>query len=356
MKKDQDSSYIGASFASILLHIVLVGGLLLGIDITSKTPPPSGRSIEAVIIDPAIVSAKADQIRHEREAKKRQEQDRLKRLDQKAKSLKKQQAEEEKRLRELRQEKRVAEKAAREAEIKRKRLAAEKQKAEREAKEAEKAKQQRLYEKRKADAAAKKADEKRRIAEEKQREAQAQEKAAEIERQKKIAEKKRAEKAAKKAEEERQRSIERKRKAEQEAKEAEAIRKEAERKAEEAKRKKIEQEALLGELFSGLESESEIRTSARGQQINDEVSRWASRYVNIIQQNWIVDDSHENVTCLLNLQLTSDGLVFNVEKVSGSELLCRSAKASIFKISQFPVPSDPLVMDKLKNINLKFEP
>lgn len=351
MKKDKDSSYIGASFVSIILHLILFGGLLLGIDFVQEKQPSfvSGKSIEAIMIDPAIVNAKANQIRQEKEAQKRQEAARLTRLEQQAALLKKQSAEEAERLRKLRQEKQAAEKAAKAAELKRKQLAEQKRQAQI---ATEKAQEQKRI-----------ADAKRQAAEEKRREAQAKQKAAEAEKRRQIAEKKRAEEAAKKAEEERKRLIERKRKAEEDAKKAEAIRQEAERKAEQAKRKaeeakrqKAEQEALLGELFSGLESESEVRTSARGQQINDEVSRWASRYVNIIQQNWIVDGSHDNVTCLLNLQLTSDGLVFNVEKVSGSELLCRSAKASIFKISQFPVPSDPLVMEKLKNINLKFEP
>ncbi len=347
MKKDKDSSYIGASFVSIFLHLVLLGGLLLGVDLVQEKQPSLvsgalGKSIEAIMIDPAIVNAKANQIRQEKEAKKREEAERIARLEQQAALLKEQNAKEAERIRKLREEKQAAEKAAKAAELKRQQLAEQKRQAQI---AAEKAQEQKRI-----------ADAKREAAEEKRRKAQAELKAAEAEKSRQLAEKKRAEEAAKKAEEERQRLIERKRKAEEEAKKAEAIRQEAKQKAEEAKRQKAEQEALLGELFSGLESESEVRTSARGQQIADEVSQWASRYVNLIQQNWIVDASHGNVTCLLNLQLTSDGLVFNVEKVSGNELLCRSAKASIFKISQFPVPSDPLVMEKLKNINLKFEP
>lgn len=350
MKKDPESGYTLESLISIFLHIALVGGLIIGAEMTRvKQPKLVGQSIEAVVIDPQIVSAQANKIRQQREEAKRQESERLQRIEKKAAQLEQERELEEARLRQLRKEKLEAEKAARAAEVERKKLAAEKRKAEEDArlarekaKAAEEERKRKLAEKRQAEVAAKKAEEARQ--------------AAEAERKRQIAETKRAEEAAKQAELKRKRLEEQKRKAEEEAKKAEAIRQEAERKAEEAKRKKAEHEALLNELFTGLESETEVRSSARGQQVDDEVSRWASRYVSIIQQNWILDENQRNQSCVLNLQLSSDGLVFNVEKLSGSEILCRSAKASVFKISQFPVPSDPDVMDKLRDINLNFEP
>ena len=265
---------------------------------------------------------------------KKQEDERLQRLETQTKQLEEQRQQEEDRLRQLRKEKLAAEKAAREAEIQRKKVAEKKRQAEEAQRVAlEKAK-------------AAEAEEKRKQAEKRRAEERA--KAAQAEKEKLLAEKKRAEAEAKKAKEAAEQ-------ARLERLEAERQAREAKRKAEEAKRLKAEQEAALGDLFSGLTDESENRRSARGQQILDESQKWAGRYVNLIQSSWIVDDSLFNLNCRLKLQLAADGLVYNVETISGSEVLCRSAKASVFKIGQFPMPSDPDVANKLRNIHLNFE-
>ncbi len=362
MKKKQNNNYTGSTVISVLLHVALIGGLLWGADFTSVTHQPTGQSIEAVVIDPNVVNEQARKIRQQREEAQRQESDRLRRLEQQAELLEKQREQEEKRLRELRAEKLAAEKAARDAEVERKRIAEAKQKAADEQRKAEEAARvaqekaaaaeaervRRVEEQRKAEQAAKQAEAER-------QKALAEQRKAEEERQRKLAEKQRAEEEARQAEEERQRKLAEKKKAEEEARKAEEARKEAERKAAEAKRKQAEQEAALNELFSGLESESATRDTARGRYVSDEVSQWSGRFTRMIEQNWIVDSSMAGQKCRLSLRLAPDGLVIDVITLSGDATLCRSAKASVTKIGKFPMPTDSEVVSKLRELNLNFE-
>ncbi len=327
MKKDQDKSYSKALFISIFFHAVIIGGLLIGADFTKSEMKTFGESIDAVVINPDLVREQANRVREQREDAKRQERERLKRVEREAARLELQREKEEEELRQLRKEKLAADKAAREAEISRKKLAEEKRKAEKA-----------------AEFAKKKAKE------------------AEAERKRELAAKKKAEEEAKKAKAKRQQELEKQRLAEKAAKQAEIAKKAAELEAakaqkrkEELQRQQAEQEAALGDLFTGLESETEMRNTARGKQIQNEIQRWASRYVSLIQSNWIVNSSSGDLRCRLRLQLASDGVVYNVETLSGSEVLCRSAKASVFKIDKFPMPSDSEVAEKLRNIDLIFE-
>lgn len=363
MKKKQNNNYTGSTVISVLLHVALIGGLLWGADFTSVTHQPTGQSIEAVVIDPNVVNEQARKIRQQREEAQRQESDRLRRLEQQAELLEKQREQEEKRLRELRAEKLAAEKAARDAEVERKRIAEAKQKAADEQRKAEEAARvaqekaaaaeaervRRVEEQRKAEQAAKQAEAER-------QKALAEQRKAEEERQRKLAEKQRAEEEARQAEEERQRKLAEKKKAEEEARKAEEARKEAERKAAEAKRKQAEQEAALNELFSGLESESATRDTARGRYISDEVSRYGSIYTQMIRQNLLVDNSFLGQECVVKMRLSGTGLLLDVTEVGGNKSLCRATKAAVLKVSSFPMPDDKDVAAQLQSIELTVKP
>lgn len=349
MKNKQKTSYTGAIVASVLLHALLIGGLLWGADFTKVAHQPSGQSIEAVVIDPNVVNEQARKIRQQRDEAKRQEDDRLRRLEQQAQLLEKQREQEEKRLRELKAEKLAAEKEAREAEAERKRIAEAKKKAAEEQRKAEDA--ARIA---KEKAAAAEAERLRRV--EEQRKADEAAKKAEEERQRKLAEKKLAEEEARKAEEERQRKLAEKKKAEEEARKAEAARKEAERKAAEARRQQAEQEAALNELFSGLESESATRDTARGRFVNDEVARFGAIYTQMIKQNLLVDDNLRGQECIVKMRISGTGLLLDVSEVGGNPSLCRATKAAVLKVSSFPMPDDKEIAAQLQNIELTVKP
>lgn len=317
MKKKANGGYFWAIILSLLLHGILIVGMLWGTDFDSlKTPTPpkaAGQSIQATVIDPALVSAQAKKIRDQQALAKQQEADRLRKLEQKAQQIERQREQEEQRLRDLQKQKLLAEKRAREAEKKAKEAEEKKLLL---AKQQEKAREEKL----KAEEAVRLAQEQAQLAkleQEKQLEAQRQAQAA--------------------------------------TREAEEKRKAAELDAAKAQQQKAEREAALNELFSELESETEQLSSARAKYVADEVSQWSSRYVVMIQQKWLIDSSMQSKGCRLNLRLAPDGLVLSVTALSGDPVLCRSAKASVVSINKFPMPSGSEVVEKLRNINLNFQ-
>lgn len=366
----KDNNYTAAIIISLLLHGLLLAALLWGTDFSMSKPQPQGNTIKAVVVDPALVSQQAKQIRDQRNAAKQAELDRLKRLEQQAEALEKQRQAEENRLRKLKADKLKAEKEARAAEAERKRVAAERKKA--------------ADAKRKAEEEKRKADEAARIAREQAAKAEAERKAklaakkkaedearqAELER-KKIAEAKRkaeeekriaeaakrkAEEEARKAEEERQAKLAAKKKAEEARRKAEAERIEAERKAAEARELQRQQEAALNDMFAGLEAETEQRGGARGQFVADETQRYGAIYTQMIQQNLLVEQSFIGKECVIRMRLSANGLVLDASEDGGDGALCRAAKAAVVKVSQFPMPEDQAVVEKLRSIRLTVSP
>ncbi|AWK82257.1 cell envelope integrity protein TolA [Photobacterium damselae] len=359
----KNNNYTTSVIISLFLHALLLIALIWGADFAMTESKPAGNAIQAVVVDPALVHQQAQRIRDQRQAAQKAEQDRLKRLEQQADALEKQRKAEAERVRKLKEDKLAAEKATREAEAERKA----KQEA---AEKAEQLRQQKLVEQRKAEAAAKKADAERKVKEAAAAKAEAERKAkqeaaekAEQLRQQKVAEQRKAEEAAKKAEADRKAKEAAKKKAEEAAKlaeqkriEAEKQRKESERKAAEAKAKQQQQEAALDNIFDGLEAETQQRGGAKGQFIADETQRYGAIYKQMIQQNLLTDQSFIDKQCVLSMRLSANGLLLNVDQVSGDNTLCRAAKAAVVKISQFPMPEDPAVIEKLRNIKLTVSP
>ncbi|MGF1699007.1 cell envelope integrity protein TolA [Photobacterium makurazakiensis] len=353
MKKND---YSAAVIISLLMHGLLVAMLLWGSDFVMTKPEPAGNIIKAVVVDPALVNQQAQRIRQQREAAKQAEQDRLKRLEQQAAALEQQRQNEEQRLRQLKADKLKAEKAARDAEEERKRIAVERERA-------AEAKRKADNEKRKADEAARVARQQAAAAEAERKAKQEAARQAEAERKKQVeqqrqaeAAKRKAEAEAKRAEEERQAQVAAKKKAEAEARQAEAARKEAERKAEVAREAQRQQEAALNDMFAGLEAETEQRGGARGQFVADETQRYGAIYTQMIQQNLLVERSFIGKECVIRMRLSANGLVLDASEEEGDRNLCRAAKAAVVKVSQFPMPEDPAVIERLRGIRLIVSP
>lgn len=345
----KSNNYTGAIIVSLLLHGLLIAALLWGTDFSMSKPQSAGNTIKAVVVDPALVNQQAQRIRQQREAAKQAEQDRLRRLERQAEALEKQRQEEERRLRQLKADKLKAEKATREAEQERQRVAQERKKA--------------AEEKRKADEAARVAREQAAKAEADRKAKQEAARQAEVERQKQLAEQRKAEEAkrkaqeeAKRAEAERQAKIAAKKKAEEEARKAEAARKEAERKAAEARELQRQQEAALNDMFAGLEAETEQRGGVKGQFIADETARYGAIFKGMIEQNLLVEQSFIGKECQIRMRLSSNGLLLDAFEDGGDSSLCRAAKAAVVKVSQFPMPEDPAVVEKLRDIRLIVSP
>jgi len=352
----KNNNYSAAVIISLLLHGLLLAALLWGTDFSMDKPKMSGNTIKAVVVDPALVNQQAKQIRQQREAAKKAEQDRLKRLEQQAAALEQQRQAEENKLRQLKADKLKAEKDARIAEAERKRVAAEQRKADEAARISREKAAKAEAERKKQLAQQRKAEEAKRKAEEQKRQAEVAARKAEEERQAKLAAKEKAEEAARKAEEDRKAKVAARKKAEAAARKAEAARKEAERKAAEAREKQRQQEAALNDLFAGLEAETEQRGGARGQFVADESQRYGVIFKQMIEQNLLVDQALIGKECVIRLRLSTNGLVLDASNDGGDAALCRAAKAAVVKVSQFPMPEDPAVIEKVRSIRLTVSP
>ncbi|EGR3364057.1 cell envelope integrity protein TolA [Vibrio parahaemolyticus] len=319
-KKKQSKEYTKPIVISVGLHAFLVAALLWGTDFAMTKPEPTGQMVQAVVIDPKLVQQQAKEIRQQREKAAKKEQDRLDKLRREAEQLEKNRKAEEEQIRKLKEQQAKDAKAAREAE-----------------------------------AARKQKEQERKVEEERVR--QEKERAAKLEKERKA-----KEEAVRKAEQERLAKEAAIAKAEQErvvrekaAKEAaEKARKEKER-LERLERERKEQEAALDDIFAGLESEASANQQAQGKFVADEVSRYSSIYIQLIQSRLLKDDYLLGKECRVNIKLIPTGtdmIVSSVNVLSGDSRVCAAAKSAIAQVPSFPMSTDSTVNQRLKDINL----
>ena len=326
---------------SVALHVVLVVVLFWGADFTQSKPetPSAGAMMQAVVIDPSLIQQQAQQIRNQREAAAKQEQERLDKLRRETEQLERNRKAEEERIRQLKEQQAREAQAAREAErVRQQQERAARAEAQRKATEqaAKKAEAERVA----REAAAAKAEQER-VAREKaaqaaQEKARQEQEAAKRAEQERIAKEKAAKEAAEKARQEQQR----------------LARLERERK---------EQEAAMNSIFSGLESEAQSISAARSQHIANEAQRWGAIYTQMIQQNLLLEDSFRGRQCRVNLRLIptgADAIVGDVQVLNGDNRLCAATKRAVAKVGSFPLPTadEKDLIERLKNINLTVAP
>ncbi len=347
-KKKQSKEYTKPIVISVGLHALLVAALLWGTDFAMTKPEPTGQMVQAVVIDPKLVQQQAKEIRLQREKAAKKEQDRLDKLRREAEQLEKNRKAEEEQIRKLKEQQAKDAKAAREAEAARKQKEQER-KAEEERVRQEKERAAKLEKERKAKEEAVRKAEQERLAKEAAIAKAEQERVV-------------REKAAKEAEEKAKREREAAQKAEQEriakekaAKEAaEKARKEKER-LERLERERKEQEAALDDIFAGLESEASANQQAQGKFVADEVSRYSSIYIQLIQSRLLKDDYLLGKECRVNIKLIPTGtdmIVSSVNVLSGDSRVCAAAKSAIAQVPSFPMSTDSTVNQRLKDINL----
>ncbi|HCG8620816.1 TPA: cell envelope integrity protein TolA [Vibrio parahaemolyticus] len=347
-KKKQSKEYTKPIVISVGLHALLVAALLWGTDFAMTKPEPTGQMVQAVVIDPKLVQQQAKEIRQQREKAAKKEQDRLDKLRREAEQLEKNRKAEEEQIRKLKEQQAKDAKAAREAEAARKQKEQER-KVEEERVRQEKERAAKLEKERKAKEEAVRKAEQERLAKEAAIAKAEQERVV-------------REKAAKEAEEKAKREREAAQKAEQEriakekaAKEAaEKARKEKER-LERLERERKEQEAVLDDIFAGLESEASANQQAQGKFVADEVSRYSSIYIQLIQSRLLKDDYLLGKECRVNIKLIPTGtdmIVSSVNVLSGDSRVCAAAKSAIAQVPSFPMSTDSTVNQRLKDINL----
>ncbi|HCG7747348.1 TPA: cell envelope integrity protein TolA [Vibrio parahaemolyticus] len=344
-KKKQSKEYTKPIVISVSLHVLLVAALLWGTDFAMTKPEPTGQMVQAVVIDPKLVQQQAKEIRQQREKAAKKEQDRLDKLRREAEQLEKNRKAEEEQIRKLKEQQAKDAKAAREAEATRKQKEQER-KAEEERVRQEKERAAKLEKERKAKEEAVRKAEQERLAKEAAIAKAEQERVAH-------------EKAAKEAEEKAKREREAAQKAEQERIAKEKAAKEAAEKARKEKerleRERKEQEAALDDIFAGLESEASANQQAQGKFVADEVSRYSSIYIQLIQSRLLKDDYLLGKECRVNIKLIPTGtdmIVSSVNVLSGDSRVCAAAKSAIAQVPSFPMSTDSTVNQRLKDINL----
>ncbi|WP_418110083.1 cell envelope integrity protein TolA [Vibrio parahaemolyticus] len=342
-KKKQSKEYTKPIVISVGLHALLVAALLWGTDFAMTKPEPTGQMVQAVVIDPKLVQQQAKEIRQQREKAAKKEQDRLDKLRREAEQLEKNRKAEEEQIRKLKEQQAKDAKAAREAEAARKQKEQER-KAEEERVRQEKERAAKLEKERKAKEEAVRKAEQERLAKEAAIAKAEQERVA-------------REKAAKEAEEKAKREREAAQKAEQERIAKEKAAKEAAEKARKEKERleRKEQEAALDDIFAGLESEASANQQAQGKFVADEVSRYSSIYIQLIQSRLLKDDYLLGKECRVNIKLIPTGtdmIVSSVNVLSGDSRVCAAAKSAIAQVPSFPMSTDSTVNQRLKDINL----
>lgn len=308
--KKNNKDYLKPTLISVVLHLLLIVILLWGTDFHMSEPKPAGQMVQAVVIDPAMVQKQAQQIKRQREAAARKEQDRLDKLRRESEQLEKSRKAEEERIRNLKEQQAKAAQAAREAE---KQRAAQQKKQEEAAKKAklEQQKLAKLEAQRKAQAAA---------AAKAKRERLAHEKAA-----KAAAEKARQEKLAK----------------------------------ERAAKLAAEKNAALNSIAAQMQSEAAQSASARAKYVTSEVQRYGDIYTNLIEQNLYVEDSYKGLVCKVHLKLVPAGsnAFATILDVSGDRTVCGAARRAVAQVGSFPLPkNEPKVVEQLRDITLNVKP
>jgi colicin import membrane protein len=293
-----------ALFISVFMHIAVIAAVVLSgrFSVPTITPETSNFEpiIEAKVIDQRELNKQVKKIKDQQKAKRIKEENRVKELELRAANAQKNRKQQETEISRLK----------------------------------EQTKQQQLDKKNAEQAAV--------AAREKQKQEKAKAKQLENDRKLKELEKKKADEQAQQAQEKRE-------KEEKALKEAQQKRKEAKQKAEQ----KAEQEKLFDEQ---LQAEQATRQERRNKQVLTEVQKYQALIKQTIQRNLIVDDAMKGKSCRLNIRLASNGLVTQVTELGGNTILCRAAKAAVFKSDTLPVSKEADVYQKLREINLTVEP
>ena len=313
-------------FYAVLVHLLLLAVLVFSLDWQAMVKPGAERRkapVQAVVVDASKLDSEIQRQQQLEEKKQREEQEKLKRLEQRASEAEQKRKQEEQRLTDL--------KLKQEQEVRRKKEEAKKQAEAKKKAEAEK--------KRKAELAAKK-----KVEEDKKRKAEAERKRKEEEKRKAEAERKRVAEEKRKAEAELKRKEEAQRKAEAERK----------RKQEEARRKAAEQE-----LNARLAAEQARMAAQRQSAMQRMINEYGQYIKEKVQRSWIrPPGSGSELSCTVEVRLIPSGEVIDAQIVrsSGNPAFDRSVESAVFKASPLPVPPDSEVMEQFRSLRFEFKP
>jgi colicin import membrane protein len=93
--------------------------------------------------------------------------------------------------------------------------------------------------------------------------------------------------------------------------------------------------------------------------MQDEIDTYKALVTNAIQSHWNYPDEVDNsLSCRLRIKVAPGGAVLSVALVesSGNTALDRSAEVAVYKASPLPVPTEPELFEKFRELNLRVKP
>jgi len=283
---------------AVAIHLVVFIVLITSTDFVSSPAPdpaPSVPIVKARAVDKEALDKEVKRLQAAEEKERREAEEKRRAEEQKAQALKEQQAELERKKRE-----------------ETKRIAAEKKKL---------------------------AEEKAKLAEQKKQE-EAEKKRIAAEKEKVEAEKRKAEEEKKRLAEERKKEAAEKAKAEEEKARQEA-------------------EKTAAALREALASEEEELAAAQQQQADEaEIARYIAAVRARVASVFIYPDLAEGLNCTLYVRMIPGGEVVEarVIKSSGNPAFDRQAENAVRKAAPLPVPSDPRLFQRMREIKFVFDP
>lgn len=123
-----------------------------------------------------------------------------------------------------------------------------------------------------------------------------------------------------------------------------------------AKKQRELRKKLLAQQMAAEQKNIEKAQVLQTQGILD---KYKAQIIQAIQQVWIVpNSSNKKASCVLLIDLAPGGVVLSVKILhsSGNAVLDRSARVAVFKASPLPVPKDPALFDKFRELRLTVRP
>ncbi len=117
-----------------------------------------------------------------------------------------------------------------------------------------------------------------------------------------------------------------------------------------------EEQALL---VKRLREEQQQLSAARSRQELSEINKYTTLITHAIGRQWIQpENTSRDISCVLFIRLAPNGEVLDVQLIatSGDSVLDRSAVVAVYKASPLPVPEDPELSTKFREIRLKVKP
>lgn len=104
--------------------------------------------------------------------------------------------------------------------------------------------------------------------------------------------------------------------------------------------------------------ETKAPSTERSLHITSETERYGAIYTQLIETNLLLANSYKGKSCKINLRLIpagSSAILGSLSVLDGDRRLCAVTKRAVAQVGSYPLPSDPEVISKVKDINLIIE-